>query len=109
MKFTELRLHPNSFLPFLELNPVNERHIIAFGGDGFITEPENKLSAQFVIGLTGKKRPKVCFLPTASGDAEGYTHAFHVRYSEDLAESSHLFLFRREVKDLRDFLLGQDV
>ena len=30
----------------------------------------NKLFIQEIIGLTGKERPKICFLPTASGDNE---------------------------------------
>ncbi len=88
------------------------RHIIAFGGDAMIAEPDNKLSAQFVLGLgpkpkEEKRKPRICFLPTASGDAENYIQAFHARY-EGLAETSHLSLFLRTVKDLRGFLLSQD-
>lgn len=74
-----------------------------------MSEPENKLTAKFVLGLTGKEKPKACFLPTASGDSQEYTQAFYSRYSPDLCEASHLFLFSRQVKDLRSFLLEQDV
>jgi dipeptidase E len=91
------------------IDPVKEKHIVAFGGDGFMTEPENKLTAQFIVGLTNKSQPKVCFLPTASGDSESYTQAFYSRYTTDLCEPTHLFLFKREIKDLRDFILNQDV
>ncbi len=88
------------------------KHIVAFGGDAMIAEPGNKLSAQFVLGLARKSsaesRQRVCFLPTASGDSESYIQAFHARY-EGLAETSHLALFLRKVKDLRGFLLAQDV
>lgn len=84
-------------------------HIIAFGGDGFLSDPQNKLSAKFVLGLTGKSRPHVCFLPTASGDPPSYIETFHARYSPDLCEATHLELFARSVKDLRAFLLAQDV
>jgi dipeptidase E len=92
------------------------KHIVAFGGDAMIAEPENKLSAQFVLSLTqagstaprGESKPRVCFLPTASGDPDNYIQAFHARY-DGLAESSHLKLFLRTVKDLRGFLLSQDV
>ena len=35
-------------------------------------EPRNRLTDDFILSLTGKRRPKVCFLPTASGDAVGY-------------------------------------
>jgi dipeptidase E len=89
------------------------KHIVAFGGDAMIAEPENKLSAQFVLGLvqagsTAPRVPRVCFLPTASGDPDNYIQAFHARY-DGLAEASHLNLFLRKVKDLRAFLLSQDV
>ncbi len=89
-----------------------DKHIVAFGGDGFIAEPENKLSANFLLSLARKPREaskhRVCFLGTASGDATEYVSAFYARYS-GLAEASHLNLFRREVKNLREFLLSQDV
>ncbi len=87
------------------------KHIVAFGGDAMIADPENTLSAQFVLGLTLKKKaeskPRICFLPTASGDAENYIQAFHARY-DGIAEASHLNLFLRKEKDLHSFLLSQD-
>ena len=95
------------------------KHIVAFGGDAMIAEPDNRLSAQFVLSLTeaGRKgsqagstaprKPRVCFLPTASGDPDSYIQAFHARY-DGLTETSHLNLFLRTVKDLRGFLLSQD-
>jgi len=62
-----------------------------------------------VLGLTGKERPRVCFIPTASGDGPIYSETFHARYSDDICESSHLDLFFRKVKDLRSFLLSNDL
>ncbi len=87
---------------------LTSRHIVAFGGDGFISDPENKRSARFILELTGKPKPRICFLPTASGDALDYISSFYSRYSRNLCEASHLNLFRREVKDLRSFLLSHD-
>ena len=50
------------------------KHIVAFGGDAMIAEPENKLSAQFVLSLARKpqseSKQRVCFLPTASGEPD---------------------------------------
>lgn len=88
---------------------MKDKHVVAFGGDGFYTEPLNRLTANFVLGLTAKERPRICFLPTASGDDAGYVRAFYERYSTDICEPSHLTLFNREVKDLEAFLLAQDV
>ncbi|MBK8505473.1 MAG: peptidase E [Saprospiraceae bacterium] len=45
----------------------------AFGQDQYIFpfgSGPNKLFIREIIDLTGKERPKICFLPTASGDSE---------------------------------------
>lgn len=85
------------------------RHIVAMGGGGFSMEPENPLLDDFVLGLTGKSRPRICFLPTASGDADGYITRFYEAFQSPRAEPSHLSLFDRDDRDLREFLLNQDV
>lgn len=79
------------------------------GGGGFSMEPGNPLLDDFVLSLTGKPRPKVCFVPTASGDADGYVVRFHNAFRPERAEATHLSLFQRDIADLRGFALGQDV
>jgi peptidase E len=61
--------------------------------------------------LTGASRPRVCFLPTASGDADHYIVRFYRAFSASRCEPSHISLFRREtgVRDPRAHLLAQDV
>jgi len=85
------------------------KHIIALGGGGFSMEPENPLLDDFILSLTGKQKPKVCFVPTASGDAEGYVQKFYAAFPAERADASHLALFWRTVSDLREFVLAQDV
>ena len=85
------------------------RLIVAMGGGGFSDEPGNPLLDDFVLGLTGKSRPRVCFVPTASGDSDGYVKRFYDAFPPERAEASHLALFRRAVPDLRAFVLAQDV
>jgi hypothetical protein len=68
-------MEPSPHFPLFQVFPTSstpliDKHIIAFGGDGFYTEPENKLTANFLVDLARRHPPKVCFLPTASGDAE---------------------------------------
>ena len=54
------------------------KHIIgASGGGGFSMEPENPLLDDFILSLTGKPKPKVCFVPTASGDSAEYALKFY--------------------------------
>ncbi len=46
------------------------RQIIAMGGGGFSMEPDNPALDQYIIEQCHQPWPNVCFLPTASGDAE---------------------------------------
>jgi dipeptidase E len=87
------------------------RQIVAFGGGGFSMESGNPLLDDYVLGLCGEKRPKVCFLPSASGDADHYIVRFYRAFPADRCEASHISLFRREQgpENLREHLLGQDL
>ncbi len=85
--------------------------IVAFGGGGFSMEWGNTLLDDHVLALTGVRRPRVCFLPTASGDADHYVVRFYRAFSAGRCEPSHISLFRREtgVGDPRAHLLQQDL
>ncbi len=87
------------------------RQIVAFGGGGFSMESGNPLLDNYVLGLTGAERPRVCFLPSASGDADHYIVRFYRAFPADRCEASHVSLFRREQgpADLRRHLLSQDL
>jgi dipeptidase E len=86
--------------------------IVAFGGGGFSMEAGNPLLDDYVLGLTGKPRPRVCFLPTASGDADHYIVRFYRQFATR-CDASHVSLFRRDREGVeRDFarhLLAQDL
>lgn len=71
----------------------------------------NPLLDDHVLALARVKRPKVCFLPTASGDADHYVVRFYRAFAAPRCEPSHISLFRREtgVGDPRAHLLAQDV
>lgn len=88
---------------------MKRRQIIAMGGGGFSMEPKNPLLDDFVLGLTGKRKPRVCFVPTACGDADSYTARFLKAFSATRCRAAVLTLFRRDDRDLREFLLAQDV
>jgi peptidase E len=87
---------------------ARDRQIVAMGGGGFSMEPENPLLDDYVLGLTGMSRPRVCFLPTASGDDPTYVVNFYTAFA-GRADASHLPLFSRRDEDVEPFLLGQDV
>jgi peptidase E len=89
--------------------PSSRGQLVTFGGGGFSMEPENRLLDDYVLRLTGRDRPRVCLLPTASGDSTSWIEAFYAAFPEDVCEPTHLSLFTRRVDDLRAFLAEQDL
>jgi dipeptidase E len=88
---------------------VITRHIVALGGGGFSDDgPPSKLD-DFILSLARAPRPRICFLPTASGDSETYPVKFYRAFTPRDCRPSDLSLFNRTVADLRAFLLDQDV
>lgn len=83
--------------------------IVAMGGGGFSMEPDNLALDRYVLGLVAEPSPKICFLPTASGDARDYVDRFYASFSALPCETSHLSLFFAETADHRALLLNQDV
>jgi peptidase E len=72
-------------------------------------EPENPLFDDFILSLTGKRHPKVCFVPTASGDSDNYVARFYRNFGGGRCSPSHLPLFNGPRPDLMDVLCSQDV
>ena len=88
-----------------------KRQIVTFGGGGFSMEAGNPLLDDFVLSLPGRDRPRVCFVPTASGDADHYIVRFYRAFGSDRCEPSHLSLFRRHRTpfDPCEHLLSRDL
>ncbi len=85
--------------------------VVAFGGGGFSMEAGNALLDDYVLAATGVERPKVCFLPTASGDADHYIVRFYRHFGGGRCDASHVSLFRRDcgAPDPASHLLEQDL
>jgi dipeptidase E len=88
---------------------VERRRIVAMGGGGFSMEPDNPRLDAFVLSLARSAPPRVCFVPTASGDSEGYVANFYRAFAQLACTPSDLGLFDRGVDDLEAFVLAQDV
>jgi len=86
-----------------------KRQIIALGGGGFSMEPHNPLLDHYVLKQAGKDRPKVCFVPTASGDAQSYIDKFYGSFKRYDCVPSHLSVFRGHTADIEKFVLEQDI
>jgi dipeptidase E len=85
------------------------RQIIAMGGGGFSMEPDNLALDRYVLAQANVKRPAVCFLPTASGDADLYVLNFYKAFSTLDCQPAYLSLFRPPTADLEGYLLAQNV
>lgn len=74
-------------------------------------EAGNPLLDDYLLGLTGKAHPKICFIPTASGDADHYLVRFYRAFPATRCVPSHISLFRREQSpiELREHLLDPDL
>jgi dipeptidase E len=87
---------------------AGSRQIIALGGGGFSMEDSSVLD-RYVLAAARSSRPRICFLPTASGDSDNYIVRFYKRFTTLPCEPTHLELFRRNVDDVEAFILAQDV
>jgi peptidase E len=84
-----------------------ERHIVGLGGGGDTADQTDRLY-EYILGLTGKARPRVLFIPTASAEHSDYIVWFYERFAKR-ADASHLSTFPWPPQDLREVILSQDV
>ena len=84
------------------------KQIIVIGGGGFYRDPENLELEKYLIRQTGVDRPRVAFVPTASGEPDHYIASFYSAFLKLGCRPSVLTFFKR-TPDLRSFLLDQDV
>ncbi|WKA54627.1 Type 1 glutamine amidotransferase-like domain-containing protein [Planococcus shixiaomingii] len=85
------------------------KQIIALGGGGFLMEPKNPLLDLYILAQSTKEKPKICFIPTASGDSESMTLKFYEFFARHNCQPSHLSLFKPPTKDIEGFVLDKDI
>jgi peptidase E len=87
------------------------RRIFAMGGGGFTMEPGNPLLDRFALSLSPRPRPRICFLPTASGDTQAQIIGFYEAFGDEACEPFHVSLFRLggEPVQLREVIRGADI
>lgn len=84
--------------------------VFVMGGHEFDRLDGNEAVCDHIVGLTGKERPKICLLPTASGDPEDQIARFRRSFGSRGCEVSDISLFRLGANpiDVGAHLLGQD-
>jgi dipeptidase E len=82
------------------------------GGGGFTMEPDNPALDDYVLTLAQDALlPRICLLPTASGDGEAQIRQFHATFGARACEPMHISLFRLGSRPvpLRETLLDQHI
>jgi peptidase E len=90
------------------------RRILTLGGHEFSSRPADRAVCELLLRLAserGGERPRICILPTASGDTSEQIASFYAAFGERPCEPSEVSLFRlaRRPLALRDHLLSQDL
>jgi dipeptidase E len=91
------------------------RRILCIGGHDFGTRPGDRGMTDLIASLAreraGGDEPRICLLPTASGDAAEQSSRFFAAFGARGAIASELSLFRLTSRPvvLRDHLLSQDL
>ncbi|MCC6427857.1 MAG: peptidase E [Phycisphaerales bacterium] len=91
---------------------MKRKQVIALGGGGFLVQPGRHPLDDYVLAASRKRRPRICFIPTASGDNPDMIERFYRSFPPSRGvEASHLALFRMETRrdSIAAHLLAQDV
>ncbi len=85
--------------------------ILALGGHEFSRKVGNEAIRDYMLALAEGAEPRVCLLPTASGDPADQIAAFRASFGGLACDVSHVSLFRLEndVIDMAEHLLAQDL
>ena len=84
------------------------KQIIAIGGGGFGRAIKDLKIEKYIKSQSSKPNPKICFIPTATGDDQGYIDNFYKAFNELECETSHINFFKRTI-DLKSHILNQDI
>lgn len=83
--------------------------IIALGGGVLVPDTGSFELERYILEASGKSCPRVCFVPTASGDDASYVARFEKSYARFGIETDVLRFFGRVPGDLRAYLHEFDV
>ncbi len=85
-----------------------KKHIIAIGGGGFGRKSSSYLIEEYLLKLSGKNYPRICFLPTATGDNDSYIVRFYSIFTQLNCIPSHVEFFKRTT-DIKNHIMKQDI
>jgi dipeptidase E len=89
--------------------------VLAIGGGGFLMEDGPSPIDYYLLSLAQRAKPRVCFIPTPSGDLPEHLDKFYLAYSTALCDPSHLSFFRKPsersvpLDGFKEQVLSQDI
>ncbi len=85
-----------------------KKHVVAIGGGGFGRNDSSYLIENYILNLTGKDSPRICFLPTATGDNDAYIVRFYTVFNRLNCIPTHFEFFKR-TSNIHNHIMNQDV
>jgi len=83
--------------------------IVAIGGGGFDSDSPTLELDRYLLALSGVQRPKICLIPTASGDSQFRIARFLRAAEAQDCDPGLLEVYRPPAADLDEYLRGFDV
>ena len=87
---------------------MTNKNIVAIGGGGFGRSLGSLDIEKYIASLVEKDRPKICFIPTASGDNDVYKLNFYTAFSKLNCIPTHIDFFSR-TENLENKIFKQDI
>ena len=81
--------------------------IVPIGGNP--RGPGEGLLERYLLDVSGVSNPRVCFVPTASGDSEPYITMFYERFPSTVCRPVHFTVFRPPAFPVAELLAEADI
>ena len=84
------------------------KNIVAIGGGGFGRITKNNKIEEYILSLSSKDVPNICFIPTATGDNDAYKVNYYDVFTKFNCNPTHIDFFKRTI-DLSTHISEQDI
>lgn len=85
------------------------KQIIAVGAGYLAVGRRGAQMEQYLLAATGKRKPRVCFVPTASADPPGYVSSVQAAFGLFDVKVDPLYLLKPNTSDVERFLSKYDL
>jgi len=85
-----------------------EKNIVAIGGGGFGRTVKDLRIEEYILSLSNKEKPNICFIPTATGDNDSYKVNYYDVFTKLNCNPTHIDFFKRTI-DLSSYIPEQDI